>query len=190
MPSHSVTELLHAWGDGDATALDRLTPIVYTELKRQAARYLRREAPGHTLQTTALVHEAYLRLADGSDTKWESRSQFFAIAAKLMRRILVDHARTRHAEKRGGSAIQVPLEEDTAPAAERGVDLLALDEALVRLAQLDERQAKVVELRYFAGLGIEETGETLGISPATVKREWTVARVWLKRELTSGADLT
>ena len=160
-----------------------MVPLVYEELRRQAQRYLRRESPGHTLQTTALVHEAYLRLVDQRTARWQSRAQFFGVAAQLMRRILVDHARSHHAAKRGGSAIQVPLEEETAAAEERDVDLLALDEALTRLAQLDERQAKVVELRYFTGLGIEETAEALGISPATVKREWTMARAWLKREL-------
>jgi RNA polymerase sigma factor (TIGR02999 family) len=160
-----------------------MVPLVYEELRRQAQRYLRRESPGHTLQTTALVHEAYLRLVDQRTARWESRAQFFGVAAQLMRRILVDHARSHHAAKRGGSAIQVPLEEETASAPEGDVDLLALDDALNRLAQLDERQAKVVELRYFTGLGIEETAEALGISPATVKREWTMARAWLKREL-------
>jgi RNA polymerase sigma-70 factor, ECF subfamily len=183
----NVTALLQAWGGGDAAALDRLVPVVYEELRRQAQRFLRKEAPGHTLQTTALVHEAYLKLVDQRSARWESRSQFFGVAAQLMRRILVDHARGQKAAKRGGSAIQVPLEEGTAAAQERDVDLLALDEALTRLALIDERQAKVVELRYFTGLGIEETGEALGISPATVKREWTMARAWLKRELRDGA---
>jgi RNA polymerase sigma factor (TIGR02999 family) len=178
-----VTELLRAWGGGDARALDQLVPVVYEELRRQAQRYLRREAPGHTLQTTALVHEAYLRLVDQRQARWESRSQFFGVAAQLMRRILVDHARRHHAGKRGGSAIGVPLEEGTAAAHERDVDVVALDEALTRLAALDERQARVVELRYFTGLGIEETAEVLGVSPATVKREWAIARAWLKREL-------
>jgi RNA polymerase sigma factor (TIGR02999 family) len=181
--SGSVTELLRAWTGGDVTALDRVVPLVYEELRRQAQRYLRRETPGHTLQTTALVHEAYLRLVDQRTARWESRAQFFGIAAQLMRRILVDHARSHHAAKRGGSAIQVPLDEETAAAQEGDVDLIALDDALNRLAQLDERQAKVVELRYFTGLGIDETAEALGISPATVKREWTMARAWLKREL-------
>lgn len=179
----TVTQLLHAWGGGDAGALDQVVPLVYAELRRQAERYLRREAPGHTLQTTALVHEAYLRLVDQRSARWESRAQFFGVAAQLMRRILVDHARGHHAAKRGGSAIQVPLEEGTAAAQERDVDLLALDEALTRLAALDERQARVVELRYFMGLGIEETAEALAISPATVKREWAMARAWLRREL-------
>jgi len=178
-----VTQLLHAWGGGDVGALDQVVPLVYAELRRQAERYLRREDPGHTLQTTALVHEAYLRLVDQRSARWESRSQFFGVAAQLMRRILVDHARGHHAAKRGGSAIQVPLEEGTAAAQERDVDLLELDEALTRLAVLDERQAKVVELRYFTGLGIEETAEALAISPATVKREWAMARAWLRREL-------
>jgi RNA polymerase sigma factor (TIGR02999 family) len=183
--SHNVTELLHAWGAGETNALDRLVPAVYDELRRQAQRYLRREDPGHTLQTTALVHEAYLRLVDQRQARWESRSQFFGIAAQLMRRILVDHARSHHAAKRGGSVIQVPLEEETAAAQESEVDLLALDDALTRLAALDPQQARVVELRYFTGLGIEDTAHALEISPATVKREWAMARAWLKRELSA-----
>jgi RNA polymerase sigma factor (TIGR02999 family) len=184
--SPGVTELLRAWGGGDQAALDRLLPVVYDELRRQAQRYLRRERPGHTLQTTALVHEAYLRLIDQRQARWQTRSQFFGVAAQLMRRILVDHARGRHAAKRGGAAIQVPLEEESAAAQERDVDLLALDEALTRLAAFDPQQARVVELRYFTGLGIEETAEALGVSPATVKREWAMARAWLKRELQRG----
>ena len=182
-PTPSVTELLRAWSGGDPAALDQIVPLVYSELRRQAERYLQREAPGHTLQTTALVHEAYLKLVDQRSAQWESRSQFFGIAAQLMRRILVDHARGVHAAKRGGSAIQVPLEEGTAAAQERDVDLLALDEALTRLARIDERQARVVELRYFTGLGIEETAEALGVSPATVSRDWTIARAWLHAQL-------
>ena len=180
-----VTELLQAWGGGDQRALDELVPLVYAELKRQAERYLRREKDGHSLQATALVHEAYLRLADQRRIQWQGRTQFFGVAAQLMRRVLVDHARSRHAEKRGGANVSLvrPLEEATAAAQESDVDLLALDDALTRLAALDERQAKVVELRYFSGLGIEETAEVLGISPATVKREWAMARAWLKREL-------
>jgi RNA polymerase sigma factor (TIGR02999 family) len=181
-----VTDLLRAWGAGEADALDRLVPLVYDELRHQARRYLRREAVGHTLQTTGLVHEAYLRLVDQRAVRWESRAQFFGVAAQLMRRILVDHARAQHAAKRGGSAIQVPLEDDTAAASERDVDLLALDEALTRLAALSERQARVVELRYFAGLGIEETAEVLGVSIGPVKRDWAVARAWLRRELAGG----
>jgi RNA polymerase sigma factor (TIGR02999 family) len=183
IPEQGVTGLLQAWGGGDATALDRLVPIVYEELRRQAQRYLRRETPGHTLQTTALVHEAYLRLVDQRQARWQNRAQFFGVAAQLMRRILVDHARQRQAAKRGGSAIQVPLDEGAVAGPESDVDLVALDDALTRLAALDPQQARVVELRYFTGLGIEEAAEALGISPATVKREWAMARAWLKREL-------
>lgn len=178
----SVTELLRAWSTGDSAASDKLIPLVYGELHRQAQRYLRREVEGHTLQTTALVHEAYLRLVDQRTARWESRTQFFGVAAQLMRRILVDHARKHNAAKRGGSAIQVPLDE-TAPAQESDVDLVALDDALVRLAKMDERQARVVELRYFTGLGINETAEALGVSAATAKRDWVIARNWLKVEL-------
>ena len=185
-PHQGVTGLLQAWGGGDAAALDQLVPIVYEELHRQAQRYLRREAPGHTLQTTALVHEAYLRLVDQRQARWQNRAQFFGVAAQLMRRILVDYARRHQAAKRGGSAIQVPFEEGAVAAAESDVDLVALDNALTRLAVLDPQQARVVELRYFTGLGIEESAEALGISPATVKREWAMARAWLKRELGEG----
>jgi RNA polymerase sigma factor (TIGR02999 family) len=182
-PGHDVTGLLQAWGGGDAAALDQLVPVVYDELHRQAQRYLRRETPGHTLQTTALVHEAYLRLVDQREARWENRAQFFGVAAQAMRRILVDHARRHQAAKRGGSAIQVPYEEEAVAAVESEVDVVALDDALTWLAALDPQQARVVELRYFTGLGIEETAEALGISPATVKREWAMARAWLKREL-------
>ena len=182
-PDQGVTGLLQAWGGGDQAALDQLLPIVYEELRRQAQRYLRREDPGHTLQTTALVHEAYLRLVDQRQARWQNRAQFFGIAAQLMRRILVDHARRHQAAKRGGSAIQVPYDEEAVAAAESEIDVVALDDALTRLGTLDPQQARVVELRYFTGLGIEETAEALGISPATVKREWAMARAWLKREL-------
>jgi len=165
--------------------LDRLIPIVYDELRQQAHRYLRHERPGHTLQTTGLVHEAYLRLVDQRQEDWKNRAQFFGVAAQMMRRVLIDHARGKQAAKRGGSGIQVTLEDATAAAEERGLDLLELDEALTRLAALDPQQPKIVELRYFTGLGIEETSEVLGISPATVKREWAMARAWLRRELAS-----
>jgi RNA polymerase sigma-70 factor (ECF subfamily) len=185
-PPQGVTGLLQAWGGGDAAALDQLVPIVYQELHRQAQHYLQRESPGHTLQTTALVHEAYLRLVDQREARWQNRAQFFGVAAQLMRRILVDYARRHQAAKRGGSAIQVPFEEGAVAAAESEVDLMALDDALTRLAALDLQQARVVELRYFTGLGIEETAEALGISPATVKRDWAIARAWLKRELGEG----
>jgi RNA polymerase sigma factor (TIGR02999 family) len=181
-----VTDLLKAWGKGDAAALDRLLPAVYDELHRQAQRYLRRERPGHTLQTTELVHEAYLRLVDQRQADWRNRAQFFGVAAQMMRRVLIDHARSKQAAKRGGSGIQVTLEDATAASEERGLDLLDLDQALTRLAALDPQQARVVELRYFTGLGIDETAQVIGISPATVKREWVTARAWLRRELSSG----
>ncbi len=183
-PAHSVTDLLQAWGGGDTAALDRLIPIVYDELRCQADRFLRREVPGHTLQTTALVNEAYLRLVGQHQARWQNRAQFFGIAGQLMRRILVDHARAHLAAKRGGAAVQVTLDESAVEASGAGgVDLLALDDALKKLAELDPQQSRVVELRYFTGLGIEETAEALGISSATVKREWAMARAWLKREL-------
>ena len=187
-----VTGLLIAWSEGDGAALDTLLPIVYAELRRQARRALRREAPGHTLQPTALVHEAYLRLVDQRPDRWQGRAQFFGIAARCMRQVLVDAARTRRASKRGGGARPVTLggaeELVVAPAEATGDDVLALDEALTRLAALDPEQARLVELRYFAGLTIDDTAATLGVSPATVSREWTVARRWLRRELArSGA---
>jgi RNA polymerase sigma factor (TIGR02999 family) len=181
--SHNITHLLKEWSDGDRRALDRLTPLVYEELHHQAARYLRRERPGHTLQTTALINEAYLRLIDAKDVHWRSRAHFLAIAANLMRRVLVDHARRRDAEKRGGSHIRLTLDEALAIATETDVDLLAIDEALDRLAAIDPQQARVVELRFFSGLTVEETAAALGVSPKTVKRDWSVARAWLRREI-------
>jgi RNA polymerase sigma factor (TIGR02999 family) len=181
--SHNITHLLNEWSGGDRRALDRLTPLVYEELRHQAARYLRRERPGHTLQTTALIHEAYLRLVDAKDVHWESRTHFFAIAANLMRRILVDHARRRDADKRGGSQVQVQLNEALAVADATNVDLLAINEALDKLAVIDPQQARVVELRFFGGLSVEETAAALGVSPKTIKRDWSVARAWLRREI-------
>ena len=181
--SHNITHLLKEWSAGDRRALDRLTPLVYEELRHQAARYLRRERPGHTLQTTALIHEAYLRLIDAKDVHWQSRAHFFAVAANLMRRVLVDHARRRDAEKRGGSHIRLTLDEALATAPETDVDVLAVDEALNRLANFDPQQARVVELRFFSGLNVEETAAALGVSPKTVKRDWSVARAWLRREI-------
>jgi RNA polymerase sigma factor (TIGR02999 family) len=182
---HEVTELLRAWGAGDAQASDSLVRLVYGELRRQARLTLRREGEAHTLQPTALVHEAWLRLGDQRDARWESRTQFFAVAAQMMRRVLLDHARTRRALKRGGGAVQVSLA--GAGAAEDPpldpVDLIALDEALTRLAALDPQKARLVDLRYFAGLSIPEAAEVLGVSTATVGREWAVARMWLRREL-------
>jgi RNA polymerase sigma-70 factor (ECF subfamily) len=188
----AVTELLRAWGAGDAQASDALASLVYAELRRQAQRALRREGTGHTLQPTALVHEAWIRLDDQLGARWESRTQFFAVAAQMMRRVLVDHARTRRALKRGGAgghaAARVTLGAvdregpESAPSLD-AVDLLALDDALARLAALDPQKARLVELRYFAGLSIPEAAEAMGVSPATVGREWAVARLWLRREL-------
>jgi RNA polymerase sigma factor (TIGR02999 family) len=179
----NVTQLLLGWGKGDKEALDQLVPIVYEELRRQAARYLRRERVGHTLQTTALIHEAYLRLVDQKNVQWENRAQFFGIAAQLMRRILVDHARTKKRAKRGGSDIRVSLGEANALARVQDLDVVALNEALERLEQIDEQQSKIVELRFFSGLTVEETAEVLNISPATVKRDWSMAKAWLHREI-------
>jgi RNA polymerase sigma factor (TIGR02999 family) len=180
----AVTELLRAWGAGDAGASEALVPLVYAELRRQARRALRREREGHTLQATALVHEAWLRLDGQHDVPWESRTQFLAVAAQMMRRVLVDHARTRRALKRGGGGTHVTLgHADHAIAAPDQVDVLALDDALARLAILDPRKARLVELRYFAGLSIPEAAAALGVSLATVGREWAVARMWLRREL-------
>ncbi len=156
---------------------------MYEELRQKAARYLRRERPGHTLQTTALINEAYLRLIDAKDIQWQSRAHFFAIAANLMRRVLVDHARRRDADKRGGPNIRLTLDETIAVANETDVDLLAIDQALDRLATIDPQQARVVELRFFSGLSVEETAAALGVSPKTVKRDWSVARAWLRREI-------
>jgi len=179
-----ISRLLRQWSEGNRAALDELLPLVYDELHRQAARYLRRERAAHTLQTTALIHEAYLRLIDQRDVRWQSRTHFFAIAAQMMRRVLVDYARAKHREKRGRGNVCLPLEAVTIVADEKGVDLMALDQALTRLAALDEQQARVVELRYFGGLSLEETGEALHVSRATAARDWDVAKAWLRRELT------
>jgi RNA polymerase sigma factor (TIGR02999 family) len=181
--SQNITHLLKEWSDGDERALDKLTPLVYEELRRQAARYLRRERAGHTLQTTGLINEAYLRLIDAKDVRWQSRAHFFAIAANLMRRVLVDHARRRDAEKRGGEHLRLTLDETLAVTSTPDVDVLAIDEALSKLAIIDSQQAQVVELRFFSGLSVEETAAALGVSPATVKRDWSVARAWLRREI-------
>lgn len=181
--SNNVTQMLHDWSKGDQKVLDRLIPIVYEELRRQATRYLRRERPGHTLQTTALIHEAYIRLIDQKSVRWQNRAHFFAISAQLMRRILVDHARSRQAAKRGGSDIKLPLEEAMIVSQGREVNLVALDEALERLAVIDPQQSRVVELRFFSGLSVEETAEVLGVSPRTITRDWNVAKAWLRREI-------
>ena len=185
--SPEVTRLLSRWGRGDKEALDALTPLVYDELRRLAKIYLRRERADHTLEGTALVHEAYLRLIDQRQTEWRSRNQFFALAAELIRRILVDHARARVAAKRGGGNVKLSLDEALAPSDEKGLDLVALDDALRALAKTDGQQSRIVELRYFGGLSIEETADVLGISPATVKRDWTMAKAFLKREMLRNA---
>ena len=183
--SEQITVLLQEWSSGKREALDELLPIVYDELHKQARRYLRRERQDHTLQTTALIHEAYLKLIDQRNVDWQNRTHFFAIAAQMMRRILVDHARTKHREKRGGDDVKLPLDEAILVVVnEKNVDLMALDEALNRLEKIDEQQTRVVELRYFSGLSLEETAEALKISRATAARDWAMAKSWLHRELT------
>jgi RNA polymerase sigma factor (TIGR02999 family) len=181
--SLEITQLLLAWGKGDQTALDELIPLVYAELRKLAKNYMRRQRPGHTLQTTALVNEAYLRLIDSSRVNWQNRTHFFAISAQLMRRVLVDFARAKNSLKRGGERIQVTLDERIEAASEDVTDLVALDEALQKLAEMNERQAKIVELRYFGGLSEEEIGETLQISTRTVRRDWNIAKAWLFRAI-------
>jgi RNA polymerase sigma factor (TIGR02999 family) len=181
--SGEVTQLLAAWSQGDQAALDRLMPIVYDELHRLAHSYMDREQHGHTLQTTALVNEAYLRLIEQRRMNWENRAQFFGIAAKMMRRILVDFARRRHYLKRGGDALRVSLGEAADTVEMRSADLIALDDALSALAARDRRKSQVVELRFFGGLSVEETALTLGVSPSTVLRDWSLAQAWLYREL-------
>jgi len=178
-----ITRLLVAWGEGDKGALDRLMPFVYSELRRLAHAYMRRQRTDHTLQTTALVNEAYMRLIDSSQVRWQDRNHFFAMSAKLMRRILVDFARAKNAQKRGGGGHLVTFDEELPVADAKESDLLALDEALTRLAELDERQSRIVELRYFGGLTEEEIAEVLEISARTVRRDWSVARAWLFKEL-------
>lgn len=180
-----VTRLLAAWSGGDPRALDALIPLIYGELRALAARSLSRESPGHTLQPTAVVHEAYLRLVDQKRATWKNRNHFFAVAAQTMRRLLVDHARRRNAEKRGGSPARIPLEKAGAAVTPPETDVLALDRALEKLAALDAHQAKVVELRYFGGLTLDETAEVLGTSPSTVSRAFRLARAWLYRELSA-----
>lgn len=180
--SHEVTHLLLAWGQGDEAALERLMPLVHDELRRVARRHMAHERPGHTLQTTALVNEAYLKLIDVSQVKWQNRAHFFAMSSRLMRRILVDFARSRHYQKRGGGAQKVSLDEGLL-STERGGDLLALDDALTALAAVDTRKSQVVEMRFFGGLSVEETAEALHVSVDTVMRDWKLAKVWLLREL-------
>ncbi|MGI9105829.1 MAG: sigma-70 family RNA polymerase sigma factor [Pyrinomonadaceae bacterium] len=184
LPDRQVTQLLASWQAGDRDALDELWPVVYDELRRIARRYLREERPGHTLQPTALVHEAYMRLVGQHSVEWQNRAQFFGLAAQMMRRILVNHAEAKHAQKRGGHDRKITLDAALDFFAQRDLDLVALDEALRRLETLDSQQARLVELKFFSGLSIEEIAEVLGVSPATVKREWTLAKTWLYRELT------
>ena len=184
-----ITRLLVAWGDGDQAALEELAPLVQAELHRLAHHYMRRESPGHTLQTSALVNEAYIRLIDWKDVRWQNRAHFFAVSAQLMRRILVDFARDRLYLKRGGGALQVSLAEAAAFNVDRGKDLVALDEALTALAEMDPRKGQVVEMRFFGGLSIEEVAEVLKVSKETVMRDWRLAKVWLLRELGREAAL-
>jgi RNA polymerase sigma factor (TIGR02999 family) len=184
----AITEWLIAWSDGRRDALDYLLPIVYQDLRRLAAGYMRREPADHALQTTALVHEAYLRLVDQRQVQWRNRAHFFGVAAGMMRRILVDHARARLAERRGGGWERVTLVEDQVAAGANGVDVLALHDSLERLAAFDPQQERIVELRYFGGLTIEEAAEVIGISAATVVREWTIAKAWLRADLSRGSS--
>jgi RNA polymerase sigma factor (TIGR02999 family) len=184
---NEITERLTAWGAGDSAALDQLVPVVYQELRRMADRYLRLENPGHTLQPTALVHEAWLRLVDQTRTNWKNRAQFFGVAAQIMRRVLVDHAKAKHREKRGGGAIKLSLESVIQLSRERAADLIALDDALAALSRIDERKSRVVELRYFGGFSVQETARILDVSPDTVMRDWKLAKAWLYQELKRGA---
>lgn len=184
-PPHQVTQLLQQWSEGDENALTRLMPLVHDELHRLAHQHMRRESAGHVLQTSALINEAYLRLVDQPQIRWQGRTHFFGIAARLMRHILVDEARKRNAAKRGGSLIQVPLDEANAVVQDQAANVTALDDALQRLETIDARQGKVVELRFFGGLSIEETAEVLKVSPGTVMRDWTFARAWLRNEMTA-----
>jgi RNA polymerase sigma factor (TIGR02999 family) len=179
-----VSELLKSWGQGNAVAREKLMPLVYSELHRLAHNYMRHERPGNTLQTSALVNEAYLRLVDQRDMHWKNRAQFFGIAAQLMRRILVDHARTRHAAKRGGDALKVSLDEALVISGQRSAEVVALDEALRGLAVIDQRKSQIVEMRFFGGLSIEEVAEVLKVSPGTVMRDWTLAKAWLRKSMT------
>jgi RNA polymerase sigma-70 factor, ECF subfamily len=181
-----VTQLLADWSNGDRAALEKLLPLVNAELRRLAASYMRRENPGHTLQTSALVNEAYLRLIDQQQVRWQNRAHFFGIAAQLMRRILIDHARKAHYAKRGGGALQVSLDEAAAVTEARAAELLAVDEALERLTAMDARKGRIVELRFFGGLTEDETAEVLSVSVPTVQREWRAAKAWLHRMLTAG----
>jgi len=183
-----ITQLLHAWREGDSQALERLTEVVYSELHRMAQRYMARERDGHTLQPTALIGEVYVRLVKVSEVEWHDRAHFFAVCAQLMRRILTDFARSHGYQKRGAGARHIPLDEALVISAEPQIDLVSLEQALTRLGETDLRKSKVVEMRFFGGLTIEQTAEVLQISPETVTRDWNMARAWLLRELDGGSD--
>jgi RNA polymerase sigma factor (TIGR02999 family) len=189
IPSNEITELLSRWSQGESDAREKLIPLIYDELRRMARHYLVGQRSDHTLQSAALVHEAYLRLVGHSTVHWDDRVHFFAVAAQLMRRILVDHARKRHARKRGGDRVSLIFDEQMMPAKQRQLDVVALDDALHSLSRMDAQQGRIVEMRYFSGLSIEETARALGISAATVKRDWAVARAWLYREIARNAHL-
>lgn len=184
MTDHQVTELLQQWSKGDETALDELMPVIYNELHQLAHKYIRREEAGHILQTSALINEAYLRLVEQPKIRWENRKHFFGIAARLMRHILVDEARKRKSDKRGGKTIRIPLDEASDLVEQQAANVVALDDALKRLQAIDSRQSEIVELRFFGGLSIEETADVLKVSPGTVMRDWTFARAWLRNEMT------
>ncbi len=183
-----VTQLLAAWSNGDQEARERLIPLVYDELRRLADRYLRRERPDHTLQPTALVHETYLRLVNQTEVRWQNRAHFFGLAAQLMRRILLEHARRHHADKRGGAKHMLTLDESLGLSTGRDINLVALDDTLTALAELDPQQSRIVELRFFGGLTVDETAEVLGVSPRTVDREWRMAKAWFQSELARSSD--
>jgi RNA polymerase sigma factor (TIGR02999 family) len=182
-----VTQLLTAWSDGDQTAREQLMPLVYEELHRLAHRYMKRESPGHTLQTSALVNEAFVRLVDQKNVRWQNRAHFFGIAAQLMRRILVDHARGRQTAKRGGGLNPVSFDDGLYVSDERSAEVVAVHEALEQLSKFDSRKGQIVELRFFGGMSIDETAEVLGVSPGTVMRDWTLAKAWLHREMSAEA---
>jgi RNA polymerase sigma factor (TIGR02999 family) len=186
IPSRNITQLLLAWGEGDQSALERLTPLVYEELRRLARRQMSREYEGHTLQATALIHEVYLRLVEFQNVRWQDRAHFFAVCARLMRRILIDFARSRGSLKRGGNDRKLPLEEGLIVYADVPAELLDLEQALIKLAQEDPRKSDVVELRFFGGLKVKEIAEVLKVSPDTVMRDWSLARAWLLREMDKG----
>src|SRR5262245_6133151 len=188
--SHEVTNLLRAWCEGDQASLEKLTPLVYGELRRLAQKYMRGERPDHTLQATALVHEAYVRLMGASQTSWQNRAHFFAVSAQVMRHILVDFARARRNLKRGGDEKRISLDETLVIAEKQHPDLVALDDALVSLAMVDSRKSRVVELRFFGGLSIEETAEVLKVSPDTVMRDWRLSKLWLLREMNKKSNET